>query len=135
MRFVLDCSVAVSWCFVDESDEWTDGILDLLTSREAIVPELWHSEVANVMVHCERKGRITVAQSTAFLHRLTLLPIRVQSISLKEYFSDVLHLARRTGLTSYDAIYLHLSLREGLPLVSKDQALRAAARNAGVSLL
>jgi predicted nucleic acid-binding protein len=38
-------------------------------------------------------------------------------------------------LTIYDAAYLELALREGLPLATLDEALVAAARAEGVPLV
>ncbi len=135
MNFALDCSVAISWCFEDEADAWSDRILDSLSSATAFVPEIWHTEIANVLVQCERKKRLTEAQTAAFLRRLRSLPIQVCMLSRDENFSDVLHLARREGLTSYDAAYLRISLREGLPLATHDKALKVAAARLGVPLL
>ncbi len=44
-------------------------------------------------------------------------------------------LAEAHGLTAYDAIYLELAMRAGLPLATSDQPLIAAAEATGVSLL
>jgi predicted nucleic acid-binding protein len=41
-------------------------------------------------------------------------------------------LAARFRLSVYDAIYLDLALRSGLPLVTYDEDLTAAAKAAGV---
>lgn len=46
--------------------------------------------------------------------------------------TDALHLARRYGLSSYDASYLKLALRAGLPIATLDADLSRAARKAGV---
>jgi predicted nucleic acid-binding protein len=43
-------------------------------------------------------------------------------------------LARAQGLTTYDATYLELAIRRGLPLVTKDEALIAAAARTGVAV-
>jgi len=43
-----------------------------------------------------------------------------------------LALARRYGLSSYDASYLELALRRSLPLASLDKDLMKAAQRAGV---
>jgi predicted nucleic acid-binding protein len=44
-------------------------------------------------------------------------------------------LAQAHGLTLYDATYLDLSLRAGLPLATLDQALGRAAAACGVPVL
>ena len=42
---------------------------------------------------------------------------------------------RAHRLTAYDATYLELALRCGLPLATRDKALRQAAAAVGVTLL
>jgi predicted nucleic acid-binding protein len=44
----------------------------------------------------------------------------------------VLSLARSHNLSAYDAVYLELALRRGLPLASLDGGLKAAAKAVGV---
>jgi predicted nucleic acid-binding protein len=46
---------------------------------------------------------------------------------------EVLALARQEGLTVYDAAYLELALREGLPIATLDTQLKAAAARVGVT--
>jgi len=134
-RFVLDCSATISWCFEDESDEWSERILTSLERDRALVPEIWHLEVANVLIQCERKKRLTEAQTTAFLQRLKHFPIETRAFTRDEHFSGVVPLARREGLTSYDASYLQLALQQGVPLAARDEDLKAAAMRVGVPLL
>ncbi|MBL8291700.1 MAG: type II toxin-antitoxin system VapC family toxin [Bryobacterales bacterium] len=50
-------------------------------------------------------------------------------------YDGVFDLANRHGLTVYDAAYLDLALRAGLPLASLDNALCNAARRCGVGLI
>jgi predicted nucleic acid-binding protein len=47
---------------------------------------------------------------------------------------DILSLAREQNLSVYDAAYLELSIREALPLATRDKALAAAAKRCGVPL-
>jgi len=49
-------------------------------------------------------------------------------------YDGVFSLADRHGLTVYDAAYLDLALREGLPLASLDNELCKAAGNSDVAL-
>ena len=57
-RFVLDCSVAMAWCFGDEADAYSDRVLEELEQGTALVPCLWSLEVANVLLVAERRGRL-----------------------------------------------------------------------------
>jgi len=99
------------------------------------VPALWLWETANVLVQAERRGRISPAASRTFLGLLEDLPISVDQPSTASVWHDTLALARSHRLTSYDAAYLELALRRGLPLASRDKALQAAAGAEGVPLL
>jgi predicted nucleic acid-binding protein len=135
-RLVLDASVAVAWCFPDESTVFTEGVLDLFASgTEAITAAIWPFEVANALLMGERRKRISVAQVTTVLQRISALPIAVETIRTDTAFGQILSVARQEQLTEYDAAYLELALREGLPLASLDNGLRRAARNAGVGLV
>jgi predicted nucleic acid-binding protein len=135
-RFVLDASVAVAWCFPEESTSQTEGILDLLANgAEAMVPPIWPFEVANALLVGERRKRVTVAQVTSVLRRIADLPISVDVVRVDRAFEQVLSFARQQQLTEYDAAYLELALREGIPLCTLDDKLRRAARSAGIALV
>jgi len=132
---VLDVSLSCAWCFADEASDGAWAILEQLQTHQAHVPALWLSETANVLVQAERRGRISGAACRTFLGLLEDLPISVDQPSTASVWHDTLALARSHRLTSYDAAYLELALRRGLPLASRDKALQAAAGAEGVPLL
>lgn len=135
-RFVLDASVAVAWCFEDESTTFTEGVLDSLSAgKEAVVPAVWPLEVANALLVAERRKRLTIAQVTGQLRRIGGLPITVVPIGATHAFEQVLSVARREGLSAYDAAYMQLALSEALPLATLDEDLRRAAKANGIVLL
>lgn len=131
-RFVLDSSVALAWYFADEKDAYADGVARALASAHARVPSLWPLEIAHALVVGERRERCTAGQSATFLRRLASLPIEIAAISLSDTWDGVVRMARVQRLSAYDATYLELALREGLPLATLDVALAAAAKAAGV---
>ena len=133
--FVLDASVALSWYLEDEASEAADRLLERLAIETATVPALWHFEIANVIALAERRGRVTAARSLEFVTRLTTLGITVDEETTVMAFGRVLDLARSERLTAYDAAYLELAIRLGVPLASKDNDLCAAAERLGVSVL
>ena len=133
-RFVLDCSVTMAWCFESEFDAYAHVVLTSIARGPAVVPPLWLLEVANVLLVAERRRRITRADASRFLGLLEELPIVVAEPEGVSGIAVVLTLARGLGLSAYDAAYLHLARRERMPLASRDRALRAAARSAGVTL-
>ena len=135
-RVVLDCSVTVSWCFEDESNETSSAVRDSLASgAEAVVPAHWSLEVSNALLTAERRGRLLRAQSTHFLGLLTRLPITTDPETSSLAFGAIVHLAREHALTPYDAAYLELALRVGAPLATFDQQLAAAAKARGVRVM
>jgi predicted nucleic acid-binding protein len=132
MPFVLDASVAACWAFEDEDHPVAALALERVGADEACVPSLWWFEVRNTLIVNERRGRLTESDTTAFLRALARLNIAVDR-SPDE--ADVLMLARRRRLTVYDAAYLELARREGVPLATLDTALAAAARAERAPLL
>jgi predicted nucleic acid-binding protein len=132
---VVDSSVALSWCFEDEASSGTEAVLDQVRQEGAVVPNLWHLELANVLLRAERRGRNIPEGITARLGYLGRLPIATDTETSGRAWREVLALARVEGLTTYDAAYLELAVRHGLPLATKDGALAAAAKRAGVTVL
>lgn len=133
--FVLDASVALAWCFDDEGTPAAWALLDRLQHTPAFVPALWALEVGNILLGAEKRRRITQARSVEFLGILGALDIRVDPDQPGRAFRDVLPLARAQQLTTYDASYLELAMRLGLPLATKDAALVRAAATLRVATL
>ncbi|MDZ4659193.1 MAG: type II toxin-antitoxin system VapC family toxin [Bythopirellula sp.] len=132
---ILDCSVTMTWLFEQELTSQTANILDRLDREAALVPTLWFLEVTNVVALAERKGRITIAESSKFLNDLALLKIEDDAEAPERSFDELLPLCRTHQLTSYDAVYLELAVRRKLPLATLDEPLRKAAKKLGVKLL
>jgi predicted nucleic acid-binding protein len=133
--FVLDCSIAIAWCFEDEATPETDALLERLRDEGAEVPALWPLEVGNALLQAERRGRISTAKVAAFVDLLAGLPIATDGDTAARALREALALARAEGLTTCDASYLELAGRRALPLATKDRALQRAARRVGVPLL
>ncbi len=128
--------MAVAWCFEDESTALTEDVLDSLSAgSEAVVPAVWPLEVANALLVAERRKRLTIAQVTGQLRRIAALPISVMPMATAYAFEQVLPIARQGRLSSYDAAYMQLALREALPLATLDADLRRAAKANGVTVL
>lgn len=133
-RFVLDTSVAVSWFFDDEAGEYTTAVLESLADGEAVVPSLWPLEVANVLLVAERRKRCSEAEAVRFIELLESLPIVTDDSTAHRALHQTYQLGREHGLTSYDAAYLELAMRLGLPLATQDRQLAEAAAKAGVAI-
>jgi predicted nucleic acid-binding protein len=132
---VVDASVAMSWCFLDEATPAARKLLAGISDSAILVPAWWYIEITNVLVLAERKGRITADQVAEFTALIEALDVEVDNESPQRAFSHLLPLCRTQRLTSYDAIYLDLALRRKLPLASFDEPLRKAAKKLGVKLL
>jgi predicted nucleic acid-binding protein len=134
-RFVVDNSVVMAWCFKDESDPYADQVLESLSTSSALVPAIWPLEVVNVLLAAERRNRLVEADSIRFIFLLNRLPIRVEQLPPVEgLMGGLLPVARKYGLSSYDASYLHLAMRNGLALATRDEKLKSAAKKAKVIL-
>ena len=132
MAFVLDASITACWAFQDEDHPDAALALDQMRTEEAVVPCLWWFEVRNILVVNERRRRITESDTAAFLLNLSRLRVRLDRLPEGD---AVLRLARTHRLSVYDAAYLELAQREGLPLATLDADLRRAAAEEGVALL
>lgn len=137
MTFVLDASVTMCWLFLDGKPAERAYALKVLESMKqaetkALVPATWGLEVSNVIAKAETKGLLNEAQSEAFLEMLGSVDIGADAATSSRALSDTLQIARRYRLSAYDASYLELALRVGLPLATLDQDLQKAANKAGL---
>ena len=133
---VVDCSVAVAWCFDDEATPALDALLDRVQVEGAVVPAFWTMEVGNVLIGAVRRRRLAREAMHERMQLLDMLPIEADAHgSGPVWRSSVLALAETEDLTFYDAVYLELAIRRGLPLASSDKALRRAADRRSVALL
>jgi predicted nucleic acid-binding protein len=133
--FIIDCSIAMAWCFEDEATPKSAKILDRLEDESALVPPLWYLEVVNVLAMAEKRKRISTEKSDEFLSMLQKLDIEIDDAPADRAFTHLLPLCRSHRLTSYDSVYLDLALRNKLPLASLDDDLRRSAKSLGVQLL
>jgi predicted nucleic acid-binding protein len=133
-RFVLDASVALAWVVDEKPDPYAERVQTVLREgMRAVVPALWQLEVANVLAMVQRR---TVLSGEAMEDALRYLESFVVTLAevdgyvpgIRQAFS----LAQDLQLTAYDAVYIELAQREGLPLATLDKGLRAAATKAGI---
>jgi predicted nucleic acid-binding protein len=135
--FVLDNSVAMRWLLPSQkpSDQkYAEKVLRTFAHMDAVVPNLWHLEVVNVLMEAERRSEIDAGEGERFISHLESLPIHVDRVTAQQAFSRTLSLSRIYKLSSYDAAYLELAIREGLPLATLDKDLRKAAKKAAVEI-
>lgn len=132
----VDASSVLPLAFEDEDNAYGQSVLDQAEAGTVLMaPSIWPAEIANVVLMAERRNRLDTAAASRFLLLLDRLPIELDQCSASHVMGTVLPLARRHGLTVYDALYLELAMRLGTVLATLDRKLRTAATNAGVPLL
>lgn len=135
--FVLDNSVTMRWLLEvpkKTDQQYAMRVLDSLNDQDALVPNLWHLEVANVLLRAEKGGDICAGDSDSFISQLENLPIHVDPITSRQAFSRTMNFARSYRLSSYDAAYLEISIREGIPIATLDKNIKKAANKAHVDI-
>jgi len=133
-EFILDCCVVMAWFFADERNDYAEEIFAAMPVCLTHVSQHWRLEIGHTLLVGERRGRCTEQQSAAFLADLKIHRIRLDTETDTHALAGTLALARRFGLTTYDAAYLELALRRNLPLATIDRPLAKAAALAGVPL-
>ena len=106
----------------------------VIDGAAVIVPAIWKLEVVNTLVVAERRKKVAPAKSTAFLRDLQKFTITVDLEGIDQVFGTVLDQARLYQRSAYDASYMELAKRRGLPLATRDQPLEKAAQELGISL-
>jgi len=134
VNLVLDASLTLTWYFEDETTAAAEELLDIVAQTGAVVPPLWRLEVASGFQAGIRRKRIDTAYRDASLADLERMPITVDADVDAHVWTTTLSLSDRCGLTVYDACYLELAQRRGLPLATLDRDLRAAGQALGILL-
>jgi predicted nucleic acid-binding protein len=135
VSFVVDSSVALSWCFEDERTPATKALLERVGESGAVAPQLWPAEVLNGLMTAERRQRIDASRRRQLADFLRDLPITLDPETTIHLWGATQGLAERFRLTVYGAIYLEMAQRRHLALASLDNALRDAATALGVPVL
>lgn len=131
MPFVLDASVAAAW-FLPDEDPRAVTILDRIDTDAALVTTLFRHEMRHLLLSAERGKRLHSRQVGEAISILGALDLTEKGVRDE---SEVLDLARKYGLSGYDAVYFALAVAEKLPLATFDKQLRAAGLAAGVEIL
>jgi len=134
-QFVLDSSIALTWCFKDEETAETRRVLDLASASQIFVPALWYFEMTNILGLGLRRKRISEAELVQAVVRIAALGLTVENHIWPEDANSIFVLMERHALTGYDAAYLQLAIHKQLPLATLDRELSRAARTEGLQLI
>lgn len=136
--YVVDTSVSASWCFDDENDPHSMALLarlcDPRAGDSAVVPCFWLAEMANTLVVAEKRGRLKPGKAQEALEMMGYLPVEFESPGLGAA-RRALDISLSHGLSAYDAMYIEICARRGLPLASKDADMRRVASALGIPLI
>jgi predicted nucleic acid-binding protein len=135
VSFVLDNSIALTWCFEDERTPATTALLEQVGQSGALAPMLWPLEALNGLLVAERRGRLNTAKRHILAGFLAALPVELDDETASQVWTATAALAERFDLSTYDAAYLELAHRRNLPLASLDRDLRAAAGALHITVL
>jgi predicted nucleic acid-binding protein len=123
MKYVIDASVDIK-TYVQERgsdkavrlrDEYHQGL------HELIAPDLFPTEMCNVLMILERAGKIQAGQADRFFRDfLSEIPPLFAAIPL---LPRALEIAKQFQQTVYDCLYVALAEREGCELVTADDKL------------
>lgn len=135
-QMVLDASVTLAWVFEDEFSEYAARSAGILHLDVAFVPAIWPMEITNSILSATRRGRLSPHRADDFLDEIGKLRIEIDREQEWQVVARVaLDRGLRFGLSAYDASYLELAIRRGLPLATQDRRLAEAATAAGIPIL
>ena len=129
---VIDCSIFLAWCMADEDEPTAIRAIGRVIETGGVVPRIWWYELRNALLMNERRGRITAQQVADTLADSAALGIEIDD---RHDEASILGLARQHGLSVYDAAYLEVASRRGLPLATLDQLLSTAAAANGIAVI
>jgi predicted nucleic acid-binding protein len=127
---VLDASAALAWMLRSQATSAATAFLRDADAWTFEVPAIFSWEVFNVLVTLERRGSLS---KTAYDEALAIygrLDLRTNGAVID--MDNLVALARRTGLSLFDAAYLALALDQEWALASRDEALLAVAAKTGL---
>lgn len=127
-RVVLDASVAAAAFLPEELSETCE--LFLQDVAEAIVPDTFFAEVANVLWKRWVRGEIDEEGAATGLEWLDELAAEV--VETRPFLGAAFTLAQSLGDAVHDCLYLTIADAYGIPLVTADRRLHAKALEAGL---
>jgi predicted nucleic acid-binding protein len=133
---ILDASVALAWSFKDEVSPYAAFIVGSMKHHRALAPLIWPLEINNALISAVRRGRIDELVAHRIRTTLDRLPVDIDAeIAVGRLGQRILDLGVEHGLSAYDASYLELAARRGVPLATLDDRLVRAANETGVQIL
>jgi predicted nucleic acid-binding protein len=131
---VLDASCMLAAFLPDEMIGGAADIVEVALTTGAIVPAIWRLEVVNGTLQAHRRGRFDADVLQTLLGEFAKIVVTIDQDGASAPWGPVADLARKHHLSAYDASYLELARRRGLPLATLDTKLRRAAGQESVKV-
>jgi len=132
-NWVIDCSLALSWCLPDETSATADRFFTSHQSAALLVPGLFWYETANALTMALRRKRLNKNQASRLSHLFQTLPVTTRPSSPLT-LTRLLPLTATHNLTAYDAAYLDLAITQKVGLATTDKHLTKAAQKSGIKV-
>ena len=133
MNWVLDCSFSAALFLPDAlSPKVRDFFTNLSKNDKLYVPSIWWYEITNVLIVAERRKRLNYAEVSKVTLLFEQLGIETDNSNGVLFLKEIYRLANINRLSTYDAGYLELAIRQEASLASLDKQLLKVAVNAGV---
>ena len=136
-RFVLDASVALEWFLPGggEGVRYAEIILERVSRGDLVpsVPDLWHTEIASVLIAAKRGKRISAAKLQS--SQLSIRRLQIETLAIELDAAELIDLSQRYHLQGYDTVYFETARRLAIPIASIDGGIKTACRVFGVKLL
>ena len=131
MAFAVDNSVVVAWFVESQANAYTRRARQRAEREELLAPQLWPVEFASVLRGLERRRLLTSHNVDRVAAGAMALEIALDPAAP---LRELITLSRRFSISCYDAAYLEVAVRRGVPLATRDSAFARAARAAGMFL-
>jgi predicted nucleic acid-binding protein len=131
VAFVVDNSVVVAWFVESQANAYTRRMRQRAEREGLTAPQLWPVEFAAVLRGLERREILGPHEVDRVAARVIALGI---TIDREAPMRELIELSRRFGVSCYDAAYLELAIRRGMPFATRDDGLARAAENSGLLL-
>ena len=119
------------------AQDWYDvWFPNLAPSAEAVAQALAATDDKSWAAFTRRyRAEMNQPDASRALDLLAALPIAIDAEATVRLVDGLIALARKHGLTTYDACYLELAKRRGWPLATLDTKLRTACAAEGIAVL
>lgn len=132
-RCLIDASTTLAWLF-NESGRGL-ALQQQFQGLDLVAPWLWQLEIVHVILKRERQKKLTQVEGIQYLQAMDALGVEIIPEPSNRTMMGLAQIARPHQLTSYDATYFDLAIRQGIPLLTDDGNLQSAATRVGIPLI